>query len=166
MDTNLNCLLDSQGPLGAVYSDKVGFPLKRCQKCRIERPLNEFTTCRSHKDGKHSNCNPCKAEWYRDYRSRNVLKERARVSRGMKKWARENRAAKISRDRRQYRATPRWAKRGLLAKIMKVFYSKRPPGYHVDHIIPLKGKHVSGLHVPWNLQYLPAAENIRKHNRF
>ena len=38
--------------------------------------------------------------------------------------------------------------------------------WHVDHVIPLQGRLVSGLHVPTNLQVIPAVENIRKANRF
>jgi hypothetical protein len=57
---------------------------------------------------------------------------------------------------------PAWADLEAIRK----FYGARPEGYHVDHIIPLNGKDVSGLHVLNNLQYLPAEENIKKNNKF
>lgn len=38
--------------------------------------------------------------------------------------------------------------------------------HHVDHIIPIKGDIVCGLHVETNLRIVPAAENLRKKNKF
>ena len=66
-----------------------------------------------------------------------------------------DRAARLQR-------LPSWAD---LDKI-KDFYLSCPEGYHVDHIIPLRGKLVSGLHVLENLQYLPAKENMSKGNTY
>jgi hypothetical protein len=66
------------------------------------------------------------------------------------------------REIAESRQCPKWADR---AKIREI-YVNRPDGCHVDHIIPLRGKKVSGLHVETNLQYLPIAENMRKHNTY
>jgi hypothetical protein len=49
---------------------------------------------------------------------------------------------------------------------IKQFYMNKPEGFEVDHIIPLRGKYVSGLHVLENLQYLPAQENRLKNNAY
>jgi hypothetical protein len=63
-------------------------------------------------------------------------------------------------------ATPMWARSGKIRKKIEEIYINCPEGFHVDHIVPIKNKMICGLHVPWNLQYLSAEENLRKSNKF
>jgi hypothetical protein len=69
-------------------------------------------------------------------------------------------------------ATPKWLsaedyiKIQELYEIAQAFRLYTGQEYHVDHIVPLQGKNVCGLHVPWNLQVLEASENLSKHNKF
>lgn len=67
--------------------------------------------------------------------------------------------------------TPKWLNRQQKLQIAVKYAEARwmtvRTGFkhHVDHIIPLRGKAASGLHVPWNLRVIPARENIKKSNR-
>jgi 5-methylcytosine-specific restriction endonuclease McrA len=58
--------------------------------------------------------------------------------------------------------TPPWSN----LESIRQFYSECPEGLVVDHVVPLRGKEVSGLHVVQNLQYLTRVENARKYNKF
>lgn len=78
----------------------------------------------------------------------------------------KNRDSILAKHReRRYSKTqrvPEWADRKAIARV----YRDCPEGYEVDHIVPLHGKNVSGLHVEYNLQYLTKLENLRKSNNF
>jgi len=84
-----------------------------------------------------------------------------------KKWSKSehgriyNLIRSANRRSSKLRATPKWSD---MNKIKEV-YKNCPKDCHVDHIIPLKGKNVSGLHVYWNLQYLKANINMSKSNK-
>ena len=72
------------------------------------------------------------------------------------------------RDQRLKNATPKWLDMEAVAlKYKKRDYLSQVIGikHHVDHIIPLQGENVCGLHVAWNLQIITAEENLSKNNK-
>ena len=89
----------------------------------------------------------------------------------------KNNRPKITAQTAKYRAskknrTPGWLTEEDFSAIAdfyilaKALNEATGESYHVDHIIPLQGELVSGLHVPSNLQILTAAENTAKNNSF
>jgi 5-methylcytosine-specific restriction endonuclease McrA len=78
----------------------------------------------------------------------------------------QNKAYKVAKINR----TPPWLTKEHLAVMTEVYetaamLSTDECRYEVDHILPLRGENVSGLHVPWNLQILTREENARKNNK-
>lgn len=91
---------------------------------------------------------------------------------------REKNPGKVLAAKRKYQIaklqrTPKWLTQEhfklieqeyILAAELNWLNTNEP--MHVDHIVPLQGKNVSGLHVPWNLQIMPKTLNQEKRNKF
>ena len=112
---------------------------KYCFKCKQVLDINEFHKNSATRDKLGTQCISCHYSQLKLYQPYVSAKRRA---------------AKLN-------ATPKWAN---LQKIKEI-YNNCPQGYHVDHIIPLQGKNVCGLHVENNLQYLLARDNLVKSNK-
>lgn len=173
--------------------------MKKCTKCKVDKPLIDFAKDRTKSNGIRSACKLCKNETNRLWQKRNKEKikeygrehyknnkdrknENSRVyyaknkadrALKIKEWQRENpgivRAHNAKRRATKLQATPQWADLGKIQEVYKEAQRLTELlgiEMHVDHIVPLQGTLVSGLHVETNLQILTAVENLRKSNKF
>lgn len=92
-----------------------------------------------------------------------------RLLANLKQWNVTNAGSKnahtAKRKARLLNATPKWLTAEQMKQIEDIYKLAYEQGKAVDHIIPLQGKVVCGLHVPWNLQLLSKSENSAKSNR-
>ena len=84
-----------------------------------------------------------------------------------RQWKKDNKelvyASNHARSRRVRQATPAWAD---LSEIRSIYLLAAKSSKEVDHIVPIKGKTVCGLHVVENLRLIGATENRRKGNSY
>ena len=125
------------------------------------------------------------------YHYENYDKNKEKISERVIKWQRENKEKYAEKSKRCYEKTkdkrfayaafkratkrnavPKWISGQLKQEIQKFYVEARlktrdtGTKYEVDHIVPLMGKEVCGLHVPWNLRVITQFENRSKQNRF
>jgi len=161
---------------------------KICKVCGQNKPVEDFGLKKS-KSGKYYPrylCNPCHTEYNTNSRKKAGRKTSTKTAERARErsldYYYEHRytpsfkskvcAAAAAYRSASLRATPQWLT-SKQAQEIKDFYwlSKDLTAvsgeiYHVDHIVPLRGKNICGLHVPWNLQILPADINLSKGNSY
>ena len=161
------------------------YNMKVCSKCSIENPLDHFYPRRDRPVGLLSKCIQCCKVSFKIAYKKNLVYylEKSR------KWKSENRdlvninhkkyrdrnpgKQALKRSKRRTRIkhqTPSWLTTLQKAQIVAIYdkckqYRLQGFDFHVDHIVPLKGKEVSGLNVPWNLRIVTAKFNLLKGNR-
>lgn len=158
-----------------------------CTKCNTEKPLFDFHKRKDTKLGVRKNCKVCvnattaksfskikdvKSSYDKERYSAIKEKRKSQVSLWQKNnkdkvnaIVAKNRASKIQR-------TPSWLDKyddiviNFIYKTAKDIGDIMNMNFDVDHIVPLNGERVSGLHCPDNLQILPASVNRSKSNKW
>ena len=152
---------------------------KACTKCKALKPIDSFY------QSKNNSC-WCK-DCYKEYRAINAkeVNERSKKSHAKKPehysalkkaWKQNNkhlnRAYSLDYLASKKNRKPDWFSEldDFIIKeahhLAKERESMTGFKWHVDHIIPLNGKKVSGLHTYLNIQVIPASTNVQKHNKF
>ena len=159
--------------------------MKTCTVCNTKKLVSEFHKDSSRKDGCRDLCKECVSSHSKTYYQKNkkriidnysawVEKNREQHNLRCQEWVKRNRGKVNARTARRYasktQATPAWLTeddRWVIAEAydLAVLRAKMVGGkWEVDHEVPLRGKGVMGLHVPWNLRVVPMQENRRKSN--
>jgi len=120
-----------------------------------------------------------KREYYERNKGAVVARAQARPDIDKRRYKKNHKVANpdmykelVSLRRRRFRqATPKWLtaeqRMEIRLKYRLAIELSRATGirHAVDHIVPLQGEEVCGLHVPWNLQVIPQEENLKKYNK-
>ena len=105
-----------------------------------------------------------------NYRVKNPEKVRESYLSSMRKRKPQKAAAEMARQAKKIQATPPWLTKEDLNQIDAIYVCAKETtnlaGFDcsVDHIVPLRGKDICGLHVPWNLRVVSRSYNSKKHN--
>lgn len=129
--------------------------MKTCYKCKSCKDKTEFYKDKTKYDGIEGLCKKCCNEKKKAWAKRNPEKEYAR-------WLRRQHAKKQRTVKWDTELTDLVVLEAL--DLCKRLETLTRAAWHLDHIVPLRGKTVSGLHVWNNFQVLPAAVNIKKSN--
>lgn len=143
-----------------------------CLACRNSANSAKVALTRATADGKAKSDKASKKYYSSEKGTANTLRKKEaegakeRKNKASLDWAKRHPGKALAKVRKReltrLERVPAWADH---AKI-KDFYINRPNGMAVDHIIPLNGLLVSGLHCESNLQYLCSKENSSKGNNF
>lgn len=144
---------------GESYKNKLFnlIGIKACPKCNKTQTYSEYGIDNNNSYGVAKYCKVCMSECNKKYYESNkdvYHKEYIEEHRS------EYNARNAKRRSDKLQATPSWANLTLIKSIYE-----NAEGNHVDHIIPLLGDTVCGLHVENNLQYLTPEENSKKSNK-
>ena len=148
--------------------------MKKCYNCKEFKPHEAYSENRRYRDHLEKRCIICvdarrerDRQRSRDWHACPTNKARA------KDWYQANRGRVVeytaARRADKTGQMPPWADRlaiqAIYDKCVEVSEQTGIP-HEVDHIIPLNGLKVSGLHIPENLQIITAEENRAKSNKF
>ncbi len=102
----------------------------------------------------------------------NRIKRRESAKKSRKKNSGKDCAKSIRRYASKIQRMPKWLSKEQIKQMQDTYVeceqlqwlNNSSDPLQVDHIFPLQGENVSGLHVPWNLQILPREVNVKKSN--